>query len=120
MKEAEVLKPNIGDTVIIEGVVVHEYHNCCGIFTGGGLGFISVDHRRIKSIIRKPWTPKVGDSVWIKGKPHLPRKLLALNGDGGSFAGDETRRWAVVAFKDDIPEVYFASQLRKDQSSCAD
>lgn len=112
--------PEVGDTVVIRGVVTSNDGAIIQFRTPGHPIPISITAGRLAEIIPKPWEPKVGDTVWINGKSNLPRTLLALNGDGSPFGRSATRRWAVVAYEGDIPEVYFASQLRKDQASCAD
>lgn len=111
------LKPEVGDIVVVElevadvipGAFCYEMHN--------GSYSVFINCKRITKI--KPRPIQVGDEVDIKGKINLDigYTVLAIHGNGKRMGNGDARRWAVVAFKDDIPEVVHISKLTR-RTSC--
>lgn len=109
------LKPKIGDTIIIEGIVseIRRGWSSDGedvvYFTTPGILHQStgVDVRRIKEIIPKPWTPTVGDKVNVVGKMSLSEgyTILNIHGNGSMMSNGKPRLWATIAFLDDMPDI---------------
>ena len=115
-------KPQIGDTVVIRGVVTKIHNSSIKIKTKTFHDTLEpefspyISMSRISEVIPKPWVPKVGDEVDVEGKwsfTDCGYTVLALHGDGGPFRDGEVRRWAVIAYKGDGPETVFASELRE-------
>lgn len=109
-------QPEVGDTVVIRGVVT--YSDCMMFrFKQDGTNSdesMLVPNARISEIIPKPWEPKVGEEVDIGD--HLILKdrgftILNIHGDGSRMQNGLLRRWATVSFKDDRPEIYNIEKL---------
>lgn len=116
-----VIKPQVGDTIIIEGIVT-------GV-SGGLFSFETTPNNvqmpynqkyghtmhisRIKEIIPKPWEPKTGDLVHKIGDviPDYHYTVLTLHGSGDRMTGNRTRKWVVAAHKDDIPQIFWLSEI---------
>lgn len=103
------MSPKVGDTVIIEGVVIE-------VITGGFFKFKTdcgscpayVSRKHIKDIIPgPPPEPKVGDTVWYDGVPDDGGTLLFIHQEEG-----DNRKFAVVAYRGDIPRSFSFDKVR--------
>lgn len=110
------LKPRVGDTVIIEGVV-DSIPLSGTTFTMNGIHYWT-------SVISKiiPCEIKVGDTVWWSKNCFITPHCSAFTGYTvlhiHQGPGD-VRKWAVVAFAGDIPKSVNYSLLRTTRE-CAD
>lgn len=108
--------PKIGDIATIHGEIVRLDGQVIVLKTPGVAGYLDVNIKRVSALTTPPWTPKIGEEVNIDGILSLPDRgytVLAIHGDGDPFHTGETRRWAVVAFGSDKPEVFNVSRLRQ-------
>lgn len=112
-------QPKVGDTVVIRGTITKEWggsNNKSGHFN---ISFpdgttTSIFGCQIEEIIPKPWEPKIGEEVDLRGRISVRDHgftLLNVHGDGGSFHDGSIRKWATVAFLNDKPEVVLYSHI---------
>lgn len=86
-------------------------------------------NREVDEIISKPWEPKIGDTVFpdtshrhAPYKVNVPRDGLTLVGIHFDPNDQGKRKWAVVAYKGDIPSCIYFEDLRDRPKGplCAD
>lgn len=56
-------RPEVGDTVVVRGVVLSVAPTFCYIRTDDESSQLGISFERISEIIPKPWEPKVGDQI---------------------------------------------------------
>lgn len=115
----------VGDTVILKGVVnrIEPGHSMYVQFPNNMFDKHLPSTTVVESITSPPWVPKVGDIVDIEGKTCLPSgyTILNIHGDGTSFLNTiGGRRWVVVAFKGDMPEVFHIDRIVRRSLISAD
>lgn len=96
------LKPEIGDTVVVELEVSFVRSDSFSYRMMSGANSDAILCSRITAI--KPRQPKVGDTVYIHGAPSLVRTLLYIHDLDG-------RKFGVVAFMGDMPTSHPFAQL---------
>lgn len=101
------LRPRVGDTVIIEGIVssIYQKDGSCLIQTSSSdSSFGPILMSSIKEIKSRP--PQVGDNVWWdKNEDDAGATLIHIH------KRDE-RKWGVVAYMGDIPQSVRYDNLR--------
>lgn len=121
-------KPEVGDTVVIHGTVTRVTDKC--VFYDSKIGH----HRLIENmedledVIPKPWGPKVGDEVRFDHHAHevyynMNRispsfhnlTLIHIHEDPKDCEIGYRRKWAVLAYKGDIPISVYFEDLREAQ-----
>lgn len=104
--------PEIGDTVVIRAVVLevgNEMFKLKG--SNDDCPFPWLHNDRITEVIPKPWGPKVGDTVWVRGYEWTwPEGTEILWCD---------REYALLNLDGGIPSLKSMKFLRKDFASCA-
>lgn len=115
----------VGDTVVIRAVVTQVKSSLYFHATPeqGHLKDHSYYTDQVCEVVKKPWEPKVGDTVfhigWIDGyhkyAPSHPQGVTLLYIHRLDTNMPE-RHWAVVAYKSGIPKVVKFSDLRKEFS----
>lgn len=122
----------VGDKVILKEAVITNYY-CTGGIDKEGHFQITFDDKtttsvfgcQIETIIPAPWEPKVGDNVfyvqrrYYDDKHHCPHDgvtFLGAHSDPGLWETDiPHRKWAIVAYKGDIPHGIYYEDLRKEK-----
>jgi hypothetical protein len=105
-----VLKPKVGDTVIIRGEILNIDDRWVTIISPPSTTPLTVSRSRISEVIEKPWVPEIGDMVYISSPDfnnELPYKLIGLH------TQYYNTKWAIVEFPSDPPRVVPFANLRK-------
>lgn len=113
----------VGDTVTLTGVVTgigidKDYDAVYVLFPGCGYSK-NIYYHTEAVITPKPWEPKIGDTVFPDtSHRHAPYKVNVPH-DGLTLVGihfdpndQGKRKWAVVAYKGDIPSCIYFEDLR--------